>query len=138
VNASRELAQGGRGHEYQPDDYEFERIAEDTAEQLLRRTAACGCQWVLCTGRRGEIKRRDGVWLLVTSIAGASDPDKVLRLSAVNGLIISMGLGIDSHRRKSDCASTNVEVRSRRPDQSSADRHLWITPHDTSRRHHCV
>jgi hypothetical protein len=70
-----------KGHEYQSDDHEFGPIGEDTAGQLLRRTGACGCQCVLRPGRRGEIKRRDRVRMLVTKNRGASYHDEVLRVT---------------------------------------------------------
>lgn len=75
------------GHEFQTEDHEFGPIAEDAAGQLLRRTGACGCQCVLCPGRRSEIDRRDRVRMLVTNIAAASYHDALLRVNAGNGLI---------------------------------------------------
>jgi ArsR family transcriptional regulator len=72
---------GAQGDDYQSDDHDFGRIAEDTAGQLLRRTGACGCQCVLCPGRRHEIERRDRVWMLVTNVGGASYHSEVLRVA---------------------------------------------------------
>jgi hypothetical protein len=82
---------GGQDDEYQSEDHDFGRIAEDQAGQLLRRTGACGCQCVLCPGRRHEIERRDRVWMLVASIGGASYHSEVLRVIAVGGLIVTKG-----------------------------------------------
>jgi hypothetical protein len=80
---------GRQDDEYQSEDHDFGRIAQDTAGQLLRRTGAWGCQCVLCPGRRHEIERRDRVWMLVASIGVASYHRAVLRLVGFGGLIVT-------------------------------------------------